>query len=110
MNEDSPLHGQPIDLGKGSIAWSPCHIGKGTQIGNQCSIGSLAHVGRNVSIGDKCRIQGGAYIADGCTLEQMYSSDQMLRCSMTNIHHQAILNNGNPFESTKELSLVVAQL
>lgn len=70
MNEDSPLHGLPVDLGKGSIAWSPCHIGKGTQIGNQCSIGSLAHVGRNVSIGDKCRIQGGAYIADGCTLEQ----------------------------------------
>ncbi len=70
MNNSPPLHGQSVDLGRGSVAWSPCHIGKGTHIGDQCSIGSLAHVGRNVSIGDKCRIQGGAYIADGCSLEQ----------------------------------------
>ncbi len=64
----SPFHGQSVDLGNGSIAWSPCHIGSETRIGGNCSIGSLAHIGRNVSIGDGCRIQGSAYIADGCHL------------------------------------------
>tara|TARA_B100000767_G_scaffold262047_1_gene274338 strand:+ start:5735 stop:6253 length:519 start_codon:yes stop_codon:yes gene_type:complete len=68
MIKDSPLHGQSIELGGGSIAWSPCHIGSDTIIGKDCSIGSLAHIGRIVSIGNSCRIQGGAYIADGCVV------------------------------------------
>ena len=68
MKKDLPLHGQSVDLGRGSVAWRPCHIGKETYIGENCSIGSLAHIGRNVSLGENCRIQGGAYIADGCIL------------------------------------------
>lgn len=68
MNDELPLHGQSVDLGRGSVAWRPCHIGKETYIGDDCSIGSLAHIGRHVSLGKNCRIQGGAYIADGCIL------------------------------------------
>ena len=57
-----------IDLGKRSVAWSPCTIGVNLTVGSNSSIGSLAHIGRNVVMGDECRIQGGAYIADGCIL------------------------------------------
>ncbi len=57
-----------IDLGNGSVAWSPCHIGEGLKIGKEASIGALAHIGRDVEVGPGCRIQGGAYLADGTVL------------------------------------------
>jgi len=60
--------GIKMDLGRESVAWSPCHIGEKTVLGSNIHVGCLTHIGREVQIQNRTRIQGGAYIADLCVV------------------------------------------